>query len=376
MLYDFFAAEQDLAPTYILNSVDDSSMKTMGGGMQMDAQTSRWGKISLGVDGRLSTLDDNTRYVTVARTVKATGRQLSWSPFFSNEIKMIDEKLVASWGGRFDFFRISDGSLRDTNTSPSATRYPIQNLWTFSPSAGFVWHLNERASLRTAGGRAFRFPTFSPLYKQATIPGGVRIDPNPDLKPEKLWSCEAGADWKPMAALQSKLTLYYTWGTDFQSIRVVTPLTRQYSNVTSVQTHGAEAELRWKLASAWSSALAYTYERARVMDDVAPENIGHDYRVTPRNKIAWGVDYENPKLFSATSRLRYKDRMFADIETRVLQRAYWTMDAGVSRKIGRVEARLGVENLFNNAYDIFDLTMSTPMMAPGRIVTGSLRLFF
>ena len=41
-----------------------------------------------------------------------------------------------------------------------------------------------------------------------------------------------------------------------------------------------------------------------------------------------------------------------------------------------VEARLGVENLFNTAYDVFDLSSGAPLMAPGRIITGSLGIFF
>ncbi|MFH1620129.1 MAG: TonB-dependent receptor [bacterium] len=375
-LYNFVELEKDKPPTRaFLDSVEGIRMVTLGGSMQADNQTEKWGKIALGVDGKFSTLESNGEYKTSVRSLKATGRQTALSPFLRDEVRFLDGKLIATLGGRLDWFRTYNGSELDTLTTKAS--YSANEHYAFSPSAGLVWRLNDKTSLRTAAGKAFQISPIAFLYRTSLNPDFGTINPNPKMKPETVWSYEAGADWKPVSALLARLTLYYTQGTDFTSVRIITPGTlAQYDNVASVQTRGAEAKLRWKLASEWSSSLTYTYNRARITADAVSTNVGHDFLNSPRSKFAWGMDYDNPKIFAATSRLRYKDKMFADIENKIPARAYWTMDVGISRKIGKLEARLDIENLFNRHYDVLDLKIPTALTDPGRLVSGSLRLAF
>ncbi|MFH1620386.1 MAG: TonB-dependent receptor, partial [bacterium] len=368
---------KDKNPYTFLSSVEGLRMVTLGGSMQADKQTQKLGKISLGVDGKFAKLESNTEYKTSARSVKAAGEQAILSPFLRDEIRFLDEKLVATICGRLDWFKIYNGLQLDTVNATPVVNYSARERYAFSPSAGLVWHVDNKVSLRTAAGRSFNAPLIGRSYRTAKQDQMGTVQANPALGPEKGWSYEAGADWKPYSALLARLTLYYVRGTDYISTRVITPgVLAQYDNVGSVQTRGAEAELRWKVADKWSSSLAYTYNRAKVTADGVSANVGHDYLNSPRNKLVWGMDYDNPGLFAVNSRLRYKDKMFADIENRMLSRPYWTMDIGISRKIGAVEARLDMENLFNTHYDVLDVKTPPPLMAPGRVITGSFRVVF
>jgi outer membrane receptor protein involved in Fe transport len=213
------------------------------------------------------------------------------------------------------------------------------------------------------------------MYVSAIQPSGISVLSNPSLKPETVWSAEAGADWTPLPAVLAKATVFQNWSSNLIINKQVTATTQQRDNVDRVETHGTELELRWKAAKAWSTSLAYAYTHADIVYD-SGLNAGHDLPVTPRNKFAWGLDFDEPKLFAAGLRLRYKDLFYVDPENTVLVHPYWNLDAGISRKFGRLEARLDVENVIDTHYDVFDLAATAPLMSPGRVVSGSLRASF
>ena len=61
-----------------------------------------------------------------------------------------------------------------------------------SPALGLLWKMYKiPVELRAGWGLSFRAPSFSELYLQR---GG--LDSNPDLRPERAWSVDAGAAWR------------------------------------------------------------------------------------------------------------------------------------------------------------------------------------
>ena len=73
-----------------------------------------------------------------------------------------------------------------------------------SPSLGATYRLGEHTILRAAIARGFTLP---PLGWSSS--GGVFLDPNPSLKPEKVWSYQAGIESSVTDYFWVKATVFY-----------------------------------------------------------------------------------------------------------------------------------------------------------------------
>ncbi len=113
-----------------------------------------------------------------------------------------------------------------------------QTIWVFTPRLGVNIAFNSASTLNLKGsaGRAFRMPTFNDRFYQ---PGG-----NPDLRPEKGWSFDAGMVWTS-PILQAELTAFSSHMTD----QIVwQPVENEYfwspANVLEVTNKGLEVSLK------------------------------------------------------------------------------------------------------------------------------------
>lgn len=72
-----------------------------------------------------------------------------------------------------------------------------------SPSLGVTWQLGRETLLRTQVARGFTAPPVAWL-----VGGGLGIDPNPDLKPEQVWSYQGGVETSALGFVWLKATLF------------------------------------------------------------------------------------------------------------------------------------------------------------------------
>ena len=263
------------------NGLDTAALRTMGGSLQAAYHAERVGDITLGLDNKNNYAADSI--ITTLKTPRwqeSSGRQTFFSPFIRDSMKFLDDELVVDLGGRFDWYENYDGRALDTNPTAGA---PFDNVYAanswqeFNPSAGVVWHADDKLSLRTAAGHSFDAPTPIDLYKSLKDSvSGLNILSNPSLKPETMWSYEVGADWKPVEPLVAKVTVYQWWGQNLITKEQINPTTLQKANVSRVATTGAESELRWQVAKELSTSLSYTYDYAKITSD-PNGNVGHDF---------------------------------------------------------------------------------------------------
>ena len=110
-----------------------------------------------------------------------------------------------------------------------------------SPSLSAARWLGGGLRLRGSVGRSFRAPTFTDRYY---------VDPanigNPELRPERGWTVDAGADWTPVPALSLGLTGYLRrsrdlidWARPLDAPPEVPWVTR---NVEAARTRGVELD--------------------------------------------------------------------------------------------------------------------------------------
>lgn len=368
--YLYWIRYSDKNPFNYQNLIENNYNTGVGGSAQAILPTDSTGKWTVGAEARQWGMRSSARFFT-PRTHRLLGQQLLGGAFFQNELDFSDRRLLLTLGGRVDGYHNFDGSELDTNPVVD-TKHPERSGAVFSPRVGARWRLGRDSALRASIGRGIQIPKVGQLYHQVPLPTGTVVG-NPNLTPETAWSYEAGAD-QAWGATSVKTTLYYIYGTNFIAQRTVIPgVKREYSNIGTVEAHGAELELAAKLSERWRPMLAYTYNRSRIVSDNNPANIGHDLGTSPRNKVALGMDFDNPKLALVGARANYKDNRWADIENTVHAQAYWTVDLGVSRRFGPLEVRFDVENIFNRKYDVSDSAQPT-LASPGRLISGALRV--
>lgn len=111
-----------------------------------------------------------------------------------------------------------------------------------SPSLGLTYKTGERTFLRTSVARGFTMP---PLGFSSA--GGLFFDPNPSLKPERVWSYQAGAESGVTDHLWVKATLFYH---DVKDAIVREPFAGDppayndlYMNESSIKRRGIELDV-------------------------------------------------------------------------------------------------------------------------------------
>jgi vitamin B12 transporter len=72
-----------------------------------------------------------------------------------------------------------------------------------SPSLGLTYKLGKESVLRASAARGFTIPSLS-----SSSGGGVRLDPNPALEPEEVWSFQAGIESGALKYLWARATFF------------------------------------------------------------------------------------------------------------------------------------------------------------------------
>lgn len=145
---------------------------------------------------------------------------------------------------------------------------------TINPRAALIWKPRDATVLRLSYGEAFRAPNAYELYYGDT----VGIKGNPNLKPEKIRTLEAG--WTQFFGNNVSATVngFYLWIANLLE-QVTDPADGMsvFRNQSRLESRGIELQTEAKWENGFSGRISYSYQ------DVV--NKGHDRFVTnsPRN---------------------------------------------------------------------------------------------
>ena len=374
---DAFTNANDAAPSYNrVDTIQNTMVHDIGGDGNATYQLLDNAKFTLGMEGARNSTALDTQYQTSSRHQTTLGRQAYAGVFGQAEVKWLEEKLIATLGGRGDWYKNYHGSFEDTQGSVN-TIYSDHEFSAFSPRLGLLYHLTDNVALRGSGGKSFRAPCFIFLYGD-NRQGAATISGNPLLSSESVWMYDVGTDVKLGRGSLAKLTFYQGWSDDFftqQNLNTAGTL-KTFANASAVKLLGFTAEVDYLLTDQWSLKTGYAFQYSKVTDNPTPSD-AHRFLVdVPRNKVLMGVGYDNASIVSADATARYKDIAFADTANALTTTSYWCFDLGLWRKIGKfVTARLDVQNVFNHKYQSpggpIGLTQD-----PGRFFLGTIRAAF
>jgi outer membrane receptor protein involved in Fe transport len=251
-------------------------------------------------------------------------------------------------GARIDFLAVDGGSL-------SAV---------VSPRLGSSWPVGAHgAALRGSIGRGFRAPSLAEQFVDLVAPEfGLRVVPNPGLRPETAWSFELGGRTAPfLHVFRVDGALFWTEAKDLiEPILIVSdsgPVI-QLQNIAEARIAGVDATLlAATMHNRLTTSLSYTYLYTQRHVPGSP-NVPLAYR--PGHQLKLSADYSLGTASLGTD-FRYASRperieleSFVDprrVPMTVLDlRAQWTR--------GPVELRLLMANALNYVYNLVPQTLA------------------
>lgn len=363
---------------------EESPAATWGADMQGTFYVGDRGNLTLGAAFKEALWDYDDIYVNSPRHEGAEGTQRFLSPFANLDLKFFRERLVVNLGARYDWIETSDGANWDTRPDGGypayKNEYDTEKEACFSPKIGLAYHPDDRTTLRFSGGRGFRAPSLFELYKVHVRAGGRSFRyANPDLDPEEIWSYDVGAERLLTDQLWGRLSVYQSFAEDYIGTRLLNSTEKNgkiyneymLDNISKVDIHGIEAELRWAPVADVTIFGNYTWNESEIKeDDADPFQEGQYLTNDPKHKFHLGTMYQNPRIIDVTVVWNYYiDKYYNVDEITQDTDDFWSLDVGVSRRFfDHMTAYANVENIFNS--------VDNESIAPGAIYTAGLKVAF
>lgn len=186
--------------------------------------------------------------------------------FIQDEIKLFDDHWIVTPGVRYATYEL-DPRPNQFYVARPGKEPRVTESNELVKQIGSVWRVNEQISLIGRYAEGFKMPTAQQLYTSLPAGGGTNSDliPNPDLRPERVKSYEAGVKVLGSAGFLS-VTGFLADYTDFIQNFVQVPSTTNpgffdftYQNLSKVNTWGVEIAGEYRFLEHWifSASMAF-----------------------------------------------------------------------------------------------------------------------
>ncbi|WP_181832891.1 TonB-dependent hemoglobin/transferrin/lactoferrin family receptor [Bosea caraganae] len=295
--------------------------------------------------------------------------------YLQDEIELLSGRWTITPGVRYANYKI------DPSVGPGYVIVPGKEPREIAshrliPQIGTLFKLDETYSLYARYAEGFKMPTAQQLY--TSLPFGTQnLIPNPDLKPEKVKSYEAGIrgrftdGWFSLGAFHAD---YKDFIQNFVTIPGTTDIT--YRNLSRIEISGIEASAEWKFHERWLANVTFSYQYGRQKTEAGAQTT--PYNVSPLKAVA-GLKYLMPEYGLEAELIG----SFAAGATRASSPAifkpggYSVFDAFLNWKpTSFITLRGGVENIFDRRYfaDLVNPTFNKVPDSPAVAATNPLEL--
>lgn len=205
-----------------------------------------------------------------------------------------------------------------------------------NPTAAVGFWANEKLKFRGSVSRAFRLPTFTDLFYQD--PGNRG---SPDLRPERSWSYEGGADFRPLPNLRLQGTVFHRRDNDGIDYTRSSPTDIwRARNIQKLRFTGVEASASLRVRGGQMVDLAYTGLKGS--SEPLPGL---------QSKYAFNYPVHHAVIgFTGMAPGRVALRTRIGVLERFRRGGYGTWDFSATRAIGRFRPYAQFTNLTNTRY--------------------------
>lgn len=368
----------------VTQSLDQYNTPSTGIGARAEIRPSLGaaGELRLGAEWRHTTGETRELFTFVAASptrLRRAGGTSETLGAFAEASWQATPDLLLTGGGRIDYWRLTNGRLRETALATGApvttALFDDRDGWEGTGRVGFAWDAVGLLKLRGAGYLGWRLPTLNELYRPFRV-GPDATAANAALSPERLKGIELGLDyeiytirlgatvfWNRLDNAIANVTLARGPGT-FPGVGFVSAAGSysQRQNLDAVEAQGVELEASADVGD-FRLAAAYSYVDAEVNAAAGQAAIdGRRPAQVPRHfatgSLGWFPDGGDSGM-NLTA--RYVGSQFEDDLGQLALDDAVTLDARAALRINRnLLVELRGENLF-------DTTVQAAISGPGII---------
>ena len=290
---------------------------------------------------------------------KALWLQDAWSPV---------PDLKATVGGRYESWRAYDGI--NVNGATTIVQ-PTETSSNVSPKATLAWSATKDWTVTASAGNAYRYPTASELYQLVTT-GATFTSPNPNLKPEEVWSEELKAERKLSHGLL-RVSLFeedvsQALISQYGPLVAGSATNYQYvMNVGKLRNRGVEVFVDQDnvLTKGLELSASVTYVDSRILEDSGlgqfSTTVGKKAPYVPMWRGTFVATYRPIRNVALSVAGRYSGQQYStvdntDVNPNVYQGfdEFFVLDTHAHWKVSqRWDLSGGVDNLLNRKYFLF-----------------------
>lgn len=302
----------------------------------------------------------------------------TYGAFTEGRLSLLNKKLLLSAGLRYDYF---ENEIFETPGIPTV-RPRKEEIDHATARGGLAYKITDNLRLKGNIGTAFRAPAPDELATDY-ISWGKRYLGNPDLKPEKSTSYDAGFEYSK-DLLKGGLTFFHT---DFKdkilSYYDSTLKAQTFKNVDGATLQGVEGSLSYDVGLAIGLGVSIEpfanithHTRYSSKDDLEISKYGKTLLYTPKWTGAFGIKAGQDKWDARLIANYNGDEKVQDWSTYpypVVEKADFTVInlKGSYRPIKNLEITASIENLFDRAYEYVQYS---PM--PRRTIAAGIKWIF
>jgi len=306
----------------------------------------------------------------------------TYGVFTEGRLSLLNKKLLLSAGLRYDYF---ENEILPTPgiTSLKPRKEDLEHI---TGRGGLVYKLTDSISLKGNIGTAFRAPAPDELATDYTSSWGTRYIGNPNLKPEKSTSYDAGIEYSK-DLLKGGLTFFHTGFKDKILSYYDTVLAAQtFKNVEGATLQGIEANTSYDVGLASGLTISIepftniTYNtQYSSKDELEINKYGKTLLYTPKWTGAFGIRTGKEKwdvrlIANYTGDEKVQDwNSSSPTYGKAIDKGDFTVVnlKGSYRPIKDLEITASIENLFDRAYEY---VLGYPM--PARTFVGGVKWLF
>lgn len=202
----------------------------------------------------------------------ATTSTTNFGPILQSALSLPASNTVYPEINRYAIYANDTVSLGPVSITPGV-RYDHNDIvGSFvSPSLGLAWKLGEHTVARATAARGFTTPVLTAMQG-----GGPMLIANPSLKPEQVWSYQAGIESGALEYLNLSVTYFRHQMKDEITATQLNPLMQTYINGGDVRRQGYE--LGAETVPLYNLSLKAAFSYVRINADSEPE--GRDNYLT------------------------------------------------------------------------------------------------